>query len=156
MLSTQPTSQIPVAATCRPQAQKRWLLGAALVALSACTVRPDAEVAGDIAAQQAAHVVKAREDAETLRRLAVRMLRGDGIAASPTDAVRLLKVAAEHGHAGAQHDLALCYARGEGVARDREIALRWLERASDQGLRAAQTRLEVARRGSALPGLAAP
>ena len=57
--------------------------------------------------------------------------------------VEMLRVAAEGGDAGVQHELATLYATGRDVARDDAEALKWFERAAVQGLSNAQFNLGV-------------
>jgi TPR repeat protein len=58
---------------------------------------------------------------------------GTGVAKDAAEAVRLYRLAADQGHAGAQYNLGACYEKGLGVVKDTAEAVRWLVRAADQG-----------------------
>lgn len=51
----------------------------------------------------------------------------------PAEAARLLRVAADLGHADAQVDLALAYEHGDGVEKDQTLAFQWNQKAAEQG-----------------------
>ena len=54
------------------------------------------------------------------------------------EVLRLLRSAAEQGHAAAQYNLGVAHAHGEGVKRDHAEAVRWYRKAAEQGDAAAQ------------------
>ena len=54
------------------------------------------------------------------------------VAAQSTE-IENLRLAAEQGDAGAQHDLGVMYANGQGVPQDYQEAVKWSRRAAEQG-----------------------
>jgi TPR repeat protein len=58
---------------------------------------------------------------------------GEGFAQDKAEAVRLYRLAAAQGHAGAQFNLGLMFAKGEGVAQDKAEAVRLYRLAAAQG-----------------------
>ena len=58
---------------------------------------------------------------------------GGGVQRDDEEAVRLYRLAAEQGHALAQHFLGYLYEEGRGVRRDRVEVGAWYHRAADQG-----------------------
>ena len=58
---------------------------------------------------------------------------GEGVPEDDAEAVRWLRLAADQGHADAQHNLGWMYANGEGVPEDDAEAARWYRLAADQG-----------------------
>lgn len=77
-----------------------------------------------------------RPRAQTL--LAYLLANGQGGEVDLSRALRLYKLAAEHGDADAQNNLGEIYETGRGVTADPGEALRWYERAAEQGLGSAQ------------------
>ena len=57
--------------------------------------------------------------------------------------MRWYRLAANHGHASAQHALGFMYAKGKGVPQDAAEAVRWYRLAADQGHVGAQNNLGV-------------
>jgi hypothetical protein len=64
-----------------------------------------------------------------------------GVAQDDAEAVRLYSLAAEQGHATAQHNLGLMFECGTGVAQDRAEAIRWYRLSAAQGYARAKTSL---------------
>jgi TPR repeat protein len=58
---------------------------------------------------------------------------GTGVEQDYAEALRWYHLAADQGHADAQHNIGICYARGTGVAQDDAEAARWFRLAADQG-----------------------
>jgi uncharacterized protein len=75
----------------------------------------------------------ARGDQASMVLLAVAYLEGEGVEKSPSEATRLLKVAADAGYAPAQRQLAKCYATGMGVPLDMDAAKALTIKAAKQG-----------------------
>ena len=48
------------------------------------------------------------------------------------------RMAADQGHAKAQHNLGIMYIKGQGVSRNYSVAIKWIRMAADQGLVEAQ------------------
>lgn len=63
------------------------------------------------------------------------------LATNGEEAVRLYRLAADHGFAKAQVNLGNCYRFGEGVEQDAEEAVRWFQLAANQGHSSAQWNL---------------
>lgn len=82
-------------------------------------------------------------DARARRLLALRYLRGRGVAQDLAAAHRWLRLAAEQSLALAQRDLGELYERGIGVTRDLTEALRLYRLAATQGDPIALARLRV-------------
>ena len=82
-----------------------------------------------------------RGDASAQYLLGTLYLRGQGVARSDQDALRLLGRAAEQGFAKAQTGLGDLYAQGRGVARDEGQARAWYQKSAAQGDAEAQLRL---------------
>ena len=68
-------------------------------------------------------------------------LEGQGVPADPAHAVRLFRMAAREGHAGAQLELGLAYAVGRGARLDPVRAHQWLNIASASGSPSAREEL---------------
>ncbi|MBR5946419.1 sel1 repeat family protein, partial [bacterium] len=81
------------------------------------------------------------------------MVGEDGFPQNSNMAAKLLKEAAEKGHANAQFNLAVCFARGIGVNMDHGQTLIWLEKAAANGHPQAKEFLEELKRDG---GLEAP
>ena len=71
--------------------------------------------------------------------LAMKYLKGDGIAINVAAALKWLRKAADGGHVRAEYQLGLLYRDGIGVPKDRALAMRWLQVAAGAGLAEAQT-----------------
>lgn len=90
---------------------------------------------------------------ETFIRAMKYMVGEDGFPQNSNMAAKLLKEAAEKGHANAQFNLAVCFARGIGVNMDHGQTLIWLEKAAANGHPQAKEFLEELKRDG---GLEAP
>lgn len=77
-----------------------------------------------------------RPRAQTL--LAYLLASGQGGEVDQSRAIRLYKLAAEHGDADAQNNLGEIYEMGRGTDRNLDEALRWYESAAERGLGSAQ------------------
>ena len=66
---------------------------------------------------------------------------GRGVLEDEAEAVRWYRLAAQQGHAGAQHALGFMYAGGWGVLQDEAEAVRWYRLAAEQGVAIAQNNL---------------
>jgi len=77
-----------------------------------------------------------RSRAQTL--LAYLLMSGQGGPVDVSRAIRLYKVAAEHGDADAQNNLGEIHEMGRGTARNLDEAMRWYELAAQRGLGSAQ------------------
>ena len=66
---------------------------------------------------------------------------GDGIPQDYVAASNWYRIAAEHGHAKAQHNLALMYDEGQGVPQDHVVAAKWYRMAAEQGNPGSQNNL---------------
>ena len=66
---------------------------------------------------------------------------GEGVPEDDAEAVRWYRLAADQGHAYAQHNLGWMYDNGEGVVEDDAEAVRWYRLAADQGHADAQHNL---------------
>lgn len=71
--------------------------------------------------------------AEAQYQLALRYLRGEGVAESPDTSAQWLARAAEQGHTRAQCNLGTLYAAGQGVARNLVTAAQWFREAAVRG-----------------------
>jgi TPR repeat protein len=67
--------------------------------------------------------------------------RGVAMCVDHTEAVRLLQLSAEQGHADAEAGLGLCFQRGNGVTMDDAMAVTWLRKAAKRGHVVAQYNL---------------
>ncbi len=65
-------------------------------------------------------------------RLGLCYFDGFGVQESVTEAVRLIRFAADKGYAFAQTELGICYDEGRGVEQDKAEAMKWLQKAADQ------------------------
>lgn len=81
------------------------------------------------------------EDAEELFQLAVRYVRGDGIAKDRSKGIELLTMAAKQDHSEAQYRLALCFLKGLIVEQDNDRAIELLRMTAKQGHMEAQYKL---------------
>jgi TPR repeat protein len=75
----------------------------------------------------------ARGDAPARYNLAIRLLNGDHAPQDPSEAARLLTLAARQGYAPAQRQLAQMHLRGQAVVRSKVLAHAWLNLASKGG-----------------------
>jgi TPR repeat protein/AcrR family transcriptional regulator len=80
-------------------------------------------------------------DVQTL--LGLSHLNGDGVAANPLEAVRMLQLASENGQAVAQYNLATIYARSDSTISDPIAAKFWFQEAAEQGNRMAMNNLAM-------------
>jgi hypothetical protein len=78
------------------------------------------------------------EDPETIFSFGQTSFDGDGIEQDYVAAANWFRIAAEQGHAKAQHNLALMYESGLGVRKDCSEAAKWYRLAADQGLASSQ------------------
>ena len=85
--------------------------------------------------------LKLLEDPETLFSFGQMSFDGDDTEQDYAAAANWFKMAAEQGHARAQHNLALMYENGEGVPKDYSEAAKWYRLAADQGLASSQNNL---------------
>ena len=83
----------------------------------------------------------AEDAAETNFAMAIRTARGMGVAKDDKEAARLLRIAADAGHAAAQDELGLALACGIGIDRDAAEAVRMYRMAADQGYADARYKL---------------
>ena len=60
---------------------------------------------------------------------------------SSKESVRLLRKAAENGHAMAAYDLAMCYEVGQGVTKSLQQASHWYRKSADAGNAMAKCKL---------------
>jgi TPR repeat protein len=67
--------------------------------------------------------------------------KGEEVTKDLAEAVKLFRLAADQGHAGAQQKLGVCYYKGEGVTRDLDEAVKWVRLAVEQGHPDAQRNL---------------
>ena len=81
------------------------------------------------------------EDPETMFRHGLMFSDGDGVVQDHVVAAKWFRMAAEQGHAEAQHSLALRYENGQGVAQDYAEAARWYRLAAEQGNEGSQNNL---------------
>ena len=63
----------------------------------------------------------------------VKLLNGNGVKQDLSEAVRLIKNAAEKGHKAAQTHLGVLYATGKGIQKDEVLAAYWYRKSADQG-----------------------
>lgn len=101
---------------------------------------PDAAAAKGRVAQAA---VAVSDDAQALYDRAITLMCGSSGVRNPAEAARLLAIAAEQGHAGAQSVLGWLHMTGTGMPRDDARAARWLRPAAEAGDTAAQNNLGV-------------
>ena len=80
-------------------------------------------------------------DAQTL--LGLNYLNGEGVAANPIEAVRLLQLAAAEGQAVAQYTLATVYGNPNSTMADPIAAKYWFQAAAEQGNRMAMNNLAM-------------
>jgi TPR repeat protein len=71
---------------------------------------------------------------------------GTGVPQDFKEAVRLLRLSGERGHAEAQFKLGYMYHQGDGVPRDQKKALKWYRRAEKQGHKLAKVSIEFIER----------
>jgi TPR repeat protein len=84
--------------------------------------------------------------------LAMRYSTGEGMPQDHREAARLFRIAADQGHARAQHELACRYDEGEGVPQNHSEAARYYRLAADQGHADAQNNIAVCyARGEGVP-----
>lgn len=81
----------------------------------------------------ASETAPAMAEAESMHRLGLRILRGDGVRRDPAQARRLQEAAAKSGLVDAQFELSLMLAQGIGGKRDVRGARRWEEKAAEAG-----------------------
>jgi TPR repeat protein len=78
-------------------------------------------------------VLASKGNAQAELVMGAKLLRGDGVAANPTQAAHWLERAADQGEPVAQDFLGTLYQSGRGVARNPALAMRWLEASALQG-----------------------
>lgn len=71
--------------------------------------------------------------ADAQYRLAIRLLRGDGMKKDESAAMRWLRLAAEQGHMDAQFQLGLLYLDSETLPTNEDLAYRWINAAVESG-----------------------
>lgn len=81
------------------------------------------------------------EDPQTIFSFGQMSFDGDGAEQNYVEAAAWFHIAAEQGHAGAQHNLALMYEDGQGVLQDYSEAAKWYRMAAEQGNPASQNNL---------------
>jgi TPR repeat protein len=81
------------------------------------------------------------ENPETICVFGQMAFDGDGVEQDFVQAAGWFKIAAEKGHARAQHNLALMYESGQGVPQDPAQAAKWYRMAADQGHAGSQNNL---------------
>jgi TPR repeat protein len=84
-----------------------------------------------------------RQDPATICSFGQMALDGDGVPQDYVEAVKWFRIAAERGHAKAQHNLAFMYENGQGVSQDYAEAAKWYHMAAAQGLASSQNNLGV-------------
>jgi hypothetical protein len=80
-------------------------------------------------------------DPETIFSFGQMSFDGDGVEQDYVAAANWFKIAAEQGHAKAQHNLALMYESGKGVLQDYSEAAKWYQMAAEQGNTSSQNNL---------------
>jgi TPR repeat protein len=98
------------------------------------------------------------EDPATICTFGQLSFDGDGVEQDYVAAANWFRIAAQQGHARAQHNLALMYESGDGVLQDYSEAAKWYRMAADQGNAGSQNnfgRLLETGRGVAKDDLAA-
>ncbi len=83
------------------------------------------------------------EDPETIFSFGRMSFDGDGTEQDYVAAANWFRIAAEQGHAKAQHNLALMYENGLGVPKDCSEAAKWYRLSAEQGLASSQNNLGV-------------
>ena len=73
----------------------------------------------------------------------LRYASGENVPQDAAEAARWYRIAADRGHAEAQHKLGYAYHTGEGVARNQAEALKWVRMAAEQGHSASQFNLAL-------------
>jgi len=68
---------------------------------------------------------------------------GEGVPEDFAEAARWWRLAAEQGHASAQHNLGLMYRDGQGVPEDIALAYMWFNFAAAQGNEGAQEAKDI-------------
>lgn len=81
------------------------------------------------------------EDPQTIYSFGQMAFDGDGVEQDYVAAANWYRIAAEQGHATAQHNLALMYENGEGVPQDYSEAAKWYHMAAAQGYPGSQNNL---------------
>jgi hypothetical protein len=81
------------------------------------------------------------QDPDTICSFGQMAFDGDGVDQNYVEAANWYKMAAEKGHARAQHNLALMYENGQGVTRDLAEAAKWYRMAAEQGNAGSQNNL---------------
>lgn len=90
---------------------------------------------------QEAIISEFTQDLDTICSFGQMAFDGDGVDQNYVEAANWYKMAAEKGHAPAQHSLALMYENGQGVTRDLAEAAKWYRMAADQGYAGSQNNL---------------
>ena len=73
-------------------------------------------------------------DPEAQYRVAIMLQNGLGVVRNEMQGYKMMKDAAEKGHALAQHGLGFMYLEGECVEQNGEKAIEWFARAAEQGM----------------------
>lgn len=81
------------------------------------------------------------DDPQTIFSFGQMAYDGDGMEQDYAAAANWFRMAAERGHAKAQHNLALMYESGRGVPQDLTAAVRWYRLAAEQGNAGSQNNL---------------
>jgi len=79
------------------------------------------------------HDLELLEDPETIYSLGMMSFDGHGVQRDYVEAASWFRMAAEQGHAKAQHNLAVMYQNGQGVSQDYFEAAKWYRMAVEQG-----------------------
>ena len=81
------------------------------------------------------------DDPETIFSFGQMTYDGDGVQQDLVEAANWYRIAAQRGHAGAQHNLAVMYENGEGVSQNHTEAAKWYRLAAEQGKVGSQNNL---------------
>lgn len=81
------------------------------------------------------------EDPKTIFAFGMMSYEGDGVPQDYATALNWYRIAAEQGHAKAQHNLALMHDEGQGVPQDYGEAAKWYRMAAEQGNPGSQNNL---------------
>ena len=84
---------------------------------------------------------KLLEDPETIYSFGMMSFDGDSVPQDYVKAANWFRIAAEQGHAKAQHNLALMYENGQGMSQNYAEAAKWYHMAAEQGLASSQNNL---------------
>ena len=87
------------------------------------------------------HDLDLLEDPETICSFGQMAFDGDGMEQDYVQAANWYKIAADQGHAKAQHNLGLMYEQGQGVSRDTALAAKYYRMAAEHGHSGSQNNL---------------